>query len=77
MRAIFAAQLPPAFASLCPDRDQLAVRAGLVSTQVLGLALARYVLRLPPVVGMSHDEVVGWLAPTIERYLTAAPTPRP
>jgi AcrR family transcriptional regulator len=72
MRTIFAAQLPPAFAPLCPDPDQLPVRASLVSSQVLGLALARYVLRLPPVVGMSHDEVVGWLAPTIERYLTGA-----
>jgi AcrR family transcriptional regulator len=75
MRAIFAAQLPSAFAPLCPDPAQLPVRAGLVSTQVLGLALARYVLRLPPVVHMSHDEVVGWLAPTIERYLTGSAAP--
>ena len=33
-------------------------RAGLIATQVLGLALCRYVLRLPPVVGMSRDEIV-------------------
>jgi Tetracyclin repressor-like, C-terminal domain len=31
--------------------------------------MCRFVLRLPPVVGMSHDEVVEWLGPTIQRYL--------
>ena len=46
-------------------------RAGLIATQVLGLALCRYVLRLPPVVGLSHDEIVGWLGPTVQRYLEA------
>ena len=39
--------------------------------QMLGLALCRYVLRLPPVVGMTHDEVVSWVGPTIQRYLEA------
>jgi hypothetical protein len=44
----------------------------LIATQVLGLALCRYVLRLPPVVAMSHDEVVAWLGPTVQRYLEAS-----
>ena len=44
-------------------------RAGLIATQVLGLALCRYVLRLPPVVVMSRDEVVAWVGPTVQRYL--------
>ena len=47
-------------------------RAGLVATQVLGLALCRYVLRLPPVVAMSRDEVVAWLGPTVQRYLDSS-----
>ena len=38
-------------------------RAALVATQMLGLALCRYVLQLPPVVAMSHDEI-GRLAGT-------------
>jgi hypothetical protein len=33
------------------------------------MALSRYVLRLPPVVDMTHEEIVGWLGPTIQRYL--------
>jgi hypothetical protein len=29
------------------------------------------VLKLPPAVAMSREEVVAWLAPTVQRYLTA------
>jgi hypothetical protein len=38
---------------------------------MLGLALTRYVLRLPPVATMGRDELVGWVGPTLQRYLTA------
>jgi hypothetical protein len=33
------------------------------------MALCRYVLQVPPVVGMSPDELVAWLGPTVQRYL--------
>jgi hypothetical protein len=46
-------------------------RAALIATQVLGLALCRYVLQLPPIVGMSREETVAWLGPTVQRYLEA------
>jgi len=39
-------------------------------TQLLGLALCRYVLRLPPVVAMSEAELVADIGPTIQRYLS-------
>jgi AcrR family transcriptional regulator len=67
MREIFAAQLLPVITKMNSVEPQR--RAGLIATQVLGLALCRYVLRLPPVVEMSHDEIVGWLGPTVQRYL--------
>ena len=67
MREIFAGQLVPVVARINPDRP--ARRASLIATQMLGLALCRYVLRLPPIVEMTHDEVVAWLGPTIQRYL--------
>ena len=38
---------------------------------MLGLSLCRYVLKLPPIVAMSRDEIVSWLGPTIQRYLEA------
>ena len=53
MQEIFAAQLLPAIAKVNPDEP--ARRAGLIATQMLGMALCRYVLRLPPVVGMSRE----------------------
>jgi hypothetical protein len=56
---------------------EAAKRAGLIATQILGMALCRFVLRLPPVAGMSRDEVVEWLGPTIQRYLGAPGTPMP
>lgn len=68
MRDIFGSQLQPLLASRLPA-EQAPERAGLVATQILGLALCRYVLRLPPVVDLSQDEVVEWLGPTIQRYL--------
>jgi len=67
MREIFAGQLLPEVTKLNPDSP--ARRAGLVATQVLGMALCRYVLQVPPVVGMSRDELIAWLGPTVQRYL--------
>ncbi|WP_436634168.1 hypothetical protein [Actinomadura kijaniata] len=49
---------------------EVGLRAGLVAAQVLGLALTRYVLRLPPVAAMDRDAVVAWIGPTLQRYIT-------
>ena len=67
MSEIFTAQLLPVVAG--PDPADAARRAGLIATQMLGLALCRYVLRLPPVIAMSHGELQDWLGPTLQRYL--------
>ncbi|MFF3937906.1 TetR/AcrR family transcriptional regulator [Streptomyces phaeofaciens] len=71
MQAIFRAQLLPTAHAVCPDPEQVPTRAALCATQLLGLALTRYVLRLPPAVTLPREEAVAWLAPTIQRYLTA------
>ena len=70
LREIFAEQLAPVVAKVAPPGVDAAARAGLVASQVLGLALTRYVLRLPPVATMRRDELVGWIGPTLQRYLT-------
>ena len=67
MQQIFAAQLMPEIAKV--NAAEPARSAGLIATQMLGLALCRYVWKLPPVVAMSRDEVVSWLGPTCQRYL--------
>ncbi|MBM7083181.1 TetR/AcrR family transcriptional regulator [Micromonospora humidisoli] len=71
MRAVFTDQLGAAVAAVVPDPAQAPRRAGLVASQMLGLALTRYVLRLPPVVDMPPADLVTWLAPTVQRYLRA------
>lgn len=73
-RAIFANQVAPLVASIEPDPALAAVRAGLLATQMLGLAFSRYVLELPPVVALTADEVAAWLAPVLQHYLTGKPS---
>ena len=48
MRVLFARQLVPALRPLVADESELPQRAGLVASQMLGLALTRSVLALPP-----------------------------
>ncbi|GLW34390.1 TetR family transcriptional regulator [Actinoplanes regularis] len=69
MREIFAAQLGPIAARVAPDPATAATRAGLVATQILGFALCRFVLKLPPVADLDRDAAVAWLGPTVQRYL--------
>lgn len=69
IRGIFAGQLAAAVARVVPDPAEALRRAGLVASQTLGLALTRYVLRLPPMADADQAELVTWIAPTIQRYL--------
>jgi len=69
MRTIFRDQLAPALLSLIGDPAEAAERAGLIATQMLGLALCRKILRLPPVAALDAETVVARIGPTIQRYL--------
>lgn len=51
--------------------DEPRRRAGLVASQLFGLALIRYVLRLEPVASASPDDLGAWVGPTLQRYLAA------
>ncbi len=51
-------------------RPDGAKRASLAGAQMIGVLVARYLLRLEPLAGMSHDEVVAAVAPAVQRYLT-------
>lgn len=46
------------------------VRASAAASQLVGLAVGRYLLRLPGLVDLSRDELVATFAPTMQRYLT-------
>ncbi|MFJ4717128.1 TetR family transcriptional regulator [Streptomyces sp. NPDC088785] len=72
MRGVLREQLVPIARRVCPDPQTAPRRAALCTSQVLGMALTRYVLRFPGSVELGRDEVVDWLGPTLQRYLTAA-----
>ena len=50
------------------DHPQL--RAGLVATQLVGLAMLRYVIKVESLAGASRGELARWIGPSIQRYLT-------
>ena len=71
MRAIFREQLTPVVLGLVGDPSEAAERAGLISSQLLGLALCRHILRLPAVAAVDPETITVRIGPTIQRYLTA------
>jgi len=54
------------------DVPDIALRAQLVASQLLGLALARYLLRLEPLASLPAADVVAAVGPTLQRYLDGA-----
>jgi AcrR family transcriptional regulator len=59
--------LGPVMAELAVD--QPARRGALVSSQLIGLAMVRYVVRMEPLAGSPAERVVAEVAPTLRRYL--------
>ena len=52
------------------DEATLLRRRSLVSSQLLGIAWTRYVMRLEPMASASRAEVARWAGPNIDRYAT-------
>ena len=52
---------------VAPDRPEL--RASLVGSQLFGLAIVRYVLKVEPLASADHATVVAAVAPNVQRYL--------
>ncbi|PND58259.1 TetR family transcriptional regulator [Mycobacterium sp. ENV421] len=46
-------------------------RSGLISSQIMGLAMMRYVWQIEPLASMSDDEIVAAVAPNLQRYVDA------
>jgi AcrR family transcriptional regulator len=69
MRAIWAGQPAPAIAAIGLDSRTAGIRAALISSQFLGFAYSRWILKLPTLAKMSHADVVRWMGPIIQQYL--------
>jgi AcrR family transcriptional regulator len=50
--------------------DQGELRAALVASQLVGIAVTRYAVRLSPLTAADDDQLVGWVAPILQHYLT-------
>ena len=59
-----------AVAELGMQGEEASLRASLVATQVAGLAVVRYVLKVEPVASADPDQLVRAIGPNVQRYLT-------
>ena len=50
------------------DEATKEMRRSLMSSQLLGIAWNRYVMRMEPMASASRAEVARWAGPTIDRY---------
>jgi AcrR family transcriptional regulator len=57
-----------------PDAD---LRAMLIASHVMGLALLRYILRVEPMASASVDTLASMVGPVVQRYLIDAGAPHP
>lgn len=59
--------LGPLLAGLGADQPEL--RSDLVTAQLSGLALTRYILRFEPIASTPAEQLIPQIAPTLQRYL--------
>ncbi|NYI04820.1 TetR/AcrR family transcriptional regulator [Allostreptomyces psammosilenae] len=70
VREVFDKQVLAMVSTLTGGGPETGRRAAMVSAQLLGVALTRYVLRLGPIAAMDSTTLVGTLAPVLQHYLT-------
>ena len=52
------------------ELDQPQWRASLAASQLIGLAMLRYVVKVEPLASASPRKVAAWIGPTLQRYFT-------
>jgi hypothetical protein len=56
------------------DGPDVALRISMAAAQMVGVAMLRYVIRIPAMVAATDEEIVALVAPTLQRYLTTPTT---
>ena len=69
LRDVFARQVTTLVRTLTHGAADSETRAGLISTQLLGIALCRYILKLPPVVALSPAALIDAVTPVLRHFL--------
>ena len=54
------------------DDDERRIRGGLISSQLMGLGMMRYIWKVEPIATMTEDELVAAVAPNLQRYVSGA-----
>ncbi|MGO9961289.1 MAG: TetR family transcriptional regulator [Solirubrobacteraceae bacterium] len=57
-------------AAAAPDQPDL--RAALAASQILGLVMARYILRIPHIADAQRSHLAACVGPTVQRYIAGA-----
>ena len=52
--------------------DDAEIRASLAASQLMGVVVARYVVGVEPLASLPPDDVVAFIGPTLQAYLTGA-----
>ncbi|MCA1842434.1 MAG: TetR family transcriptional regulator [Actinobacteria bacterium] len=68
-RAVFAGQVLRLVERVVADPAEAPVRAAMVSSQVLGVALSRYVVQIPPLADLDPEMLVATLTPLLQHHL--------
>ena len=71
LRAVFAGQVQPVIAAFCGEGASAGDTAAKVASVVLGVALGRYILRLPPLTGIAPERLPDLIATSLEPILAA------
>lgn len=69
-QVLFKRILTRALTGLPGSREELDRRGALVASQLIGLMVARYLLRADPLASAGHDELVALVGPVLQHYLT-------
>lgn len=69
MREFFTRELIGRLAEVL-DVSQPRLRVGLVASQLMGLAMARFIIRMEPIASADPEMLIACYGPTIQRYLT-------
>ncbi|MEU5873343.1 TetR family transcriptional regulator [Glycomyces sp. NPDC047369] len=71
LKQLFEHRIVKAIEQTLGDRvDHIPVRASFIGSQVFGLVVARYILKLEPVASLGPEQLAETIGPTIDRYLT-------
>ena len=59
------------------ELDHPQVRASLAASQLIGLAMLRYVVKVEPLASAPPAKLAAWIGPTLQRYFTDPHATRP